>query len=88
MGVVDIDELRKLRGLPPLSSLPPPKLPKPGGSGGPTFNMDTMRISAVDITWHGEDATVTISFDLPPEEAKALLHKARDIMFKNNRRSK
>lgn len=66
MGVVDIDELRILRGS--------------------TFNMDKMKISAVDLTWHGEDATVTISFNLPPDEAKALLHKARDIMF-NNRQS-
>ena len=87
MGVVDIDELRILRGLPPLSSVPPPKLPKPGGSGGSTFNMDKMKISAVDLTWHSpEDATVTISFNLPPDEAKAFLHKAKDIMF-NNRQS-
>lgn len=32
--MIDKDELRKMRGLPPLSSLPPPKLPKPGASGG------------------------------------------------------
>lgn len=32
--MIDRDVLRKMQGLPPLSSLPPPKLPKPGGSGG------------------------------------------------------
>lgn len=38
--MIDMDIIRAQKGLPPLKSCPPPKLPKPGGSGGPSMAAD------------------------------------------------